>query len=354
MPCRKGRYTKMPTEQTKQTDMRNRMPKDSSAKKIFGDSILCAQFLRDYIDIPMLKAVKPEDIEDVTTRYLPMFANERDSDIVKRIHVKNDETPFFLISLIEHKSNVDYNVVMQMFRYIAFIWADYEKEMEKQHEGISKTKGFRYPPILPILFYDGPNNWTAATKMHDRVLLSDILGEYIPDYRYILIQLKDYSNQELMDKENELSVIMMVDKIKDKADYDKLSDDEVKKYITDITANAPEYLLTIISDIVEILLNRLNIPTEEVDAFTAQIKERKMGELLANFKGWDVQAARREGREEAREEARKEFWEEAVMKLIRIIKKLGCTEETAKLQLIDEYELSEEEAAEKVEMYWHS
>lgn len=73
--------------------------------------------------------------------------------------------------------------------------------------------------------------------------------------------------------------------------------------ITDITANAPEYLLTIISDIVEILLNRLNIPTEEVDAFTAQIKERKMGELLAHFQGWDVQAARREGREEAREEA---------------------------------------------------
>lgn len=47
--------------------------------------------------------------------------------------------------------------------------------------------------------------------MHDRVLLSDVLGEYIPDYRCILIQLKDYSNQELMDKENELSVIMMVD-----------------------------------------------------------------------------------------------------------------------------------------------
>ena len=350
MPCRKGRYTKVPTEQTKQNGLRNSTPKDSSAKKIFGDSTLCAQFLRDYVDIPMLKTVRPEDIEDVTTRYLPMFSNERDSDIVKRIHIKNDETPFFLISLIEHKSNVDYNVVMQMFRYIAFIWADYEKEMEKQHEGISKTKGFRYPPVLPIVFYDGPNNWTAATKMHDRVLLSDVLGEYIPDYRCILVQLKDYSNQELMDKENELSVIMMVDKIKDKADYDKLSDDYVKKYINDITANAPEYLLTIISDIVEILLNRLNIPTEEVDAFTAQIKERKMGELLAHFKGWDVQAARREGREEARKEAR----EEAVMKLIRIIKKFGYSEETAKLQLIDEYELSEKEAAEKVEMYWQS
>ena len=95
-----------------------------------------------------------------------------------------------LISLIEHKSDVDYNVVMQIFRYMAFIWEDYEKEMEKKQSGISKTKGFNYPPVLPIVFYDGPDNWTAATKLHDRILFSDILGEYIPDYQCALMQVK--------------------------------------------------------------------------------------------------------------------------------------------------------------------
>lgn len=39
---------------------------------------------------------------------------------------------FFIISLIEHKSKVDYNVVMQIFRYMSFIWEDYEREMEKK------------------------------------------------------------------------------------------------------------------------------------------------------------------------------------------------------------------------------
>lgn len=345
------------TRQANQAKLANSRPKDSSAKRFFGDADLCAQFLRDYVDIPMLKNVQPEDIEDVTTQYLPMFMNERDSDIVKKVRIKNDETPFYFISLIEHKSNVDYNVVMQMFRYIAFIWADYEKEMEKQHKGISKTKGFRYPPVLPVLFYDGPNNWTAAVKLHDRVLLSDVFGEYIPDYRCILVQLRDYSNEELMNKENELSIIMMVDRVKDGTDFGKLSDDEVKKYINDIAARAPEHLLAIISDVVRILLNRLNIPTEKVEAFTGQIKERKMGELLANFKGWDVQALRKEAKEEARkarEEARREAQQEEIIKLIRVIKKLGGTEETARSQLVEECELSDEEAAAKVELYWQS
>ena len=46
----------------------NSQMKDSSSKLIFSNPILCAQFLRGYVDIPLLKDVHPEDIEDVTSR----------------------------------------------------------------------------------------------------------------------------------------------------------------------------------------------------------------------------------------------------------------------------------------------
>ena len=48
-----------------------------------------------------------------------------------------------------------------------------------------------------------------------------------------------------------------------------------------------------------IFLAKLNIPFEEVDTFTSQIKERNMGELFAHFEGWDVQAIRKESFEQA-------------------------------------------------------
>ena len=86
----------------------NSQMKDTSSKLIFSDPILCAQFLRGYVDIPLLKNVQPEDIEDVTNRYLHMFTEERNSDSVSRIRTKINETPFFIVSLIEYKSNVDY------------------------------------------------------------------------------------------------------------------------------------------------------------------------------------------------------------------------------------------------------
>lgn len=91
---------------------KNSKVKDSSSKIIFGEPHLCSQFLRGYVNIPLLKDVQPEDIEDVTQQYLHIFAEERNSDVVKKVHLKGNETPFYLVSLIEHKSQIDYNVIM--------------------------------------------------------------------------------------------------------------------------------------------------------------------------------------------------------------------------------------------------
>ena len=39
--------------------------------------------------------------------------------------------PLYIISLVEHKTQVEYNVIMQLLRYMVHIWEDYEKEMEQ-------------------------------------------------------------------------------------------------------------------------------------------------------------------------------------------------------------------------------
>ena len=69
-----------------------------------------------------------------------------------------------------------------------------------------------------------------------------------------------------------------------------------------------------------------------------------MGDWVGHFKGYDVQETRRVEREKTREEN--------IEKLIKILKKLGTTKETVILQLIEEYEFTQEEATEKVELYW--
>ena len=228
---------------------------------------------------------------------------------------------------------------------MVYIWEEYEKEMEKKQGGISKTKGFRYPPVLPIIFYDGIRNWTAATQLRERIILSDTLLKYIPDFDCILVQLKDFSNAELMKRKNELSIVMLIEKLQSADDFKTLEQEVDSAYMQETIEHSPEYLLDIMSQIVEVLLAKLNIPQEEIDGFTGQIKERNMAELFANFKAYDVQATRAEARAEEREAG--------IEKLVKAAMELGASKERTCQQLMKQYELTESEAAKKIEQYWN-
>jgi len=71
------------TNKTTEHGVHNSKIHDNAAKIVFGDSTLCAQFLKGYTDIPFFMNIKPENIEDVSSHFIPLFQESRDSDIVK-------------------------------------------------------------------------------------------------------------------------------------------------------------------------------------------------------------------------------------------------------------------------------
>lgn len=167
-----------------------------------------------------------------------------------------------------------------------------------------------------------------------------MIDAYIPNFKCILIQVKDFSNAELRKKEDELSVLMMINKLQEAADFTELEKELDAEYINRIIEKSPEYLLDIMVIVTKALLMKLNVPNEEVEAFTEKIKERKMGDWVGHFKGYDVQETRRVEREKG------------IERLINILKKLETTKETVILQLMEEYEFTEDEAIKAVEKYW--
>ena len=93
------------------------------------------------MDIDLLKDVKPEDIEDISERFLPLWQEGRDSDSVKKIHLNGQS--LYLIAIVEHQSKVHYDMSFRLLRYIVMILTDYEKEQEMLCPGITKTKKFK-------------------------------------------------------------------------------------------------------------------------------------------------------------------------------------------------------------------
>ena len=339
--------------------------RDSSSKIIFDNNILCSQFLRDYIDLPCLKDVQPEDIEDVSDQFVPLFAEERNADRVKRVHIKG-ENPFFLLSLIEHKTKPDYNVSIQIFRYMIYIWDSYEKEAEKFHDGISRQSCFKYPPILPIVYYEGKDQWAVPLDFKSRIIEGELFQEYIPDFKYYLVPLRSYSNDELIAKEDEISLVMLINKLQTPEDIEDFRSLSVEK-IEAILQDSPKHLVDIIADILLAFLLKENVPIPEAEELAHKVRKKKMAQLFENMEKMDIQAERRNTTEqrmraEAAEQKTREAEQKAlaaaqraetgIQAFIEGYQELEVSKEITLQKLIDKFQLDEAEANIKLALYW--
>lgn len=323
----------------KKAAAKNTKIRDNGAKLIFDDPILCAEFLRGYVEIDLLKNVQPENIEDISERFLPMWQEGRDSDSVKKIHLP--ENDLFLIAIVEHQSNVCYDMAFKMLRYMVLVLTDYETEQEKLHAGITKTKDFKYPPILPIVYYEGTSRWTAVRSFHERMHLSDVLGKYIPNFEYLVVPLTSYTNQQLIEKNDELSLLMLINKLRNSSDFAELQDIP-PEYFENLSENTPEYLLRVISKIITVFLSRLNVPKAEIGDFTEKIERREFTMLFDSFEAYDVQETRRISRAEGKAEGRAEGAKfQLVKQICKKMKKNMAANEIAELFEEDENEVQQ-------------
>ena len=244
---------------------------DNSFKLIFDDHRLFSEFIRDFIPIDILKDVSPEDIEDLSERFIPLTRNSRDSDTVKRINLKG-LSPFFIIAVLEHESQVNFRSSFKMLQYIYLVLDAWEKETEKKEPGVSTRKDFKYPPVLPIIFYDGKHSWTAEKNFFDRTALNKAFGKYIPRFEYELVNLNSYNEEDIMRFGDALSFILLVDKVRDSKGTSVLtrlpSDYEEK-----LRLHIPENLIKLLVDVVFCLLGKSGFNRLEAER-VAEIVDR--------------------------------------------------------------------------------
>lgn len=339
--------------------------RDLNGKDIFDDPVLCAQFLRDYMgEIPFLKDIQPEDIEDVSERFRPFMGMEYYTDSVKKIHIKaveqmnkpGETVPLYLLSIIEHKSQVDYNVTMQILRYIVCIWSEYAKEMNRLYPGISRNKSFRYPPIIPVVYYEGSGGWTADLHLKERVMLHEVFGEFIPDFTYKVVKIHDYSDEELLSREDEMSFLMLINKIQESKDFSeflRLPQDKVSA----IVQRAPEHVLEIIAGTIWSLCMKMNVPQEEAKQCVEKVKERHMGYLFENMEKIDIQAERKKTEVERQKAAQAQKQTEEILQksykiLVSLCRQHGISREETVSELKENYGLEQEEAEKILGLYW--
>lgn len=267
--------------------------RDVNSRTVFKNNLLTSQFLQRYTNLPVFASLKPEDIEDVSAKYQVYLGVEYEADTIKKVYIRDKDgcvsQEIFVISLIEHKSNVDYDVSMQLLRYMCAIWQDYKAEQEKLCKNGSKSKNFRYPIIIPIVYYEGKLQWTADLNLKKRIEFADEFGKYVPDFTYEVVSVNQYTNEELGRRGDEMSLVMQINKIQTPEDLTAFLN-EARESAVSVYANAPEEIKKIYRDIIWALLIKENFSVEETKAIVEEIGGNGMGILFENMEKMDIQA----------------------------------------------------------------
>ena len=262
--------------------------RNANSRDIFHSKELTSQFLRDYTGISLFKDIKPEDIEDVSERYHAFLGVEYEADTIKKVYLRSKDGTInrevYVIPLIEHKSSVDYDVAMQILYYMSVIWHDYKSARNKEQKNCNKRKNFRYPLIIPIVYYEGAGKWTAGMHLRDRIEFAEEMKEYIPDFKYHVVSVHKYTDEELFRQNNEMALVMRINKLQNVKDLEAFSK-ESDEFLRRIYGNAPEEIKNILKNIIWALLKNMNVPNRTAEEFMDGIEGgRGMGELFANAK----------------------------------------------------------------------
>lgn len=285
-----GSGSKKNTEQEKQNISGDLVHiRDVNSRDIFKNNVLASQFLRDYSGISFFSDIRPEDIEDETTRFRLQLGIELEGDTVKKIRVRigDRQEEVYVISLIEHKSGVDADVAMQLLHYMSVIWRDYAKKCNSRRKSANKTTGFRYPLIIPIVYYEGADKWTAGMRLSDRIAHAELAMDCVPDFTYRIVPLRDYDNNNLKAHHNEMSLIMMINKIQGEESYHEFIQ-TARGYMESIYDSTTGDIQKLILDVIWGLLMKVRVTEEEARDMLNDVRKGKdMGILFENFQTFD-------------------------------------------------------------------
>ncbi|MCC9294256.1 Rpn family recombination-promoting nuclease/putative transposase [Clostridium sp. WLY-B-L2] len=133
--------------------------------------------------------------------------SEEESDIVYKVNLGGWDVIFYF--LLEFQSRMDYRMTMRLLFYIVEIWREILKNTSKKERC---RKDFKLPSIITMVLYNGKGRWTACRNFRDVLNGSELFGENIIDFKYILFDIYRYDENNLKAMANMVFTVFLLDK----------------------------------------------------------------------------------------------------------------------------------------------
>ena len=175
---------------------------DKMFKEMLSDKKSTVDFINSFLHLNLAES----DIEKYEKEFRTSEFSNVEADVVYKIKNKN------VFILIEHQSSVDYKMSYRIMRYK---YAIIESAIDKKR---LKEKSYRIPMVIPIVLYTGKRKWK-------KLLINDI-EEKVEGYaenwlEYTLIDVNEFSNEQLLADNLIITKAMLIEKSKNKEELYK-------------------------------------------------------------------------------------------------------------------------------------
>ncbi len=187
---------------------------DKSYKTLFSNKEIFLNLLQDFTEHTWSKEMNPEQLILVDKSYILSDYEELEADIVYRGKVGEQEVIFYV--LLEFQSSIDYSMPIRLLFYMVEIWRDVLKDVRVEE---IKKKTFKLPAIIPIVTYNGIEQWYVPTRFRDKIDTPERFGENLLDFEYLLLDVNRYGKAELIEKQSIASAIFLLDQKTDVEEY---------------------------------------------------------------------------------------------------------------------------------------
>ncbi len=228
---------------------------DKIFKEILDDKIEFINFMKRYTPY----SFKENEAEKYNRKFVTSHFTAKEADIIYKVKGRN------VFVIIEHQSKMDFAMPERMLEYCVELMRSVIKNRKEDES---------YPLICPIVLYTGKRKWSVPktiTGMQEKYYNFEPL-----DYpKYNLIDVNEYTIQELIEEKSSVAKAMLFEKVKTKEEMIVLLDELMKKGLEKQEIKYVRMMLTYSNDIREKL-------GEERIQFYKENLERKGGNTMTD------------------------------------------------------------------------
>ena len=206
--------------------------------------------------------IKPEQLEKYNSSFITEKLQNRESDVIYKIKDKK------IFILIEHQTKIDYKMPYRILEY------EYELIRSEVEDKKLGTKDYKIPAVISIVLYTGKKKWNV--KKYIEEVQERLEGyEEIKLAKYDVVDVNDFSKEELIKEKSFLSKAMLIEKAKD--------NEEIIKYLEEITKEInsnEEIYVDEMKKIFTIMIDKIlkiKIGEEKAEEFKQNIKKEEGG-----------------------------------------------------------------------------